>query len=365
MDERNIEPQVKTNNIKSLTVHLQNALKFHRRLYRRQVRPHKILRFLNLPYSAVYVTSIYLLTKLLYLMNVAIQVVFLNRFLETDHYSWYGFGAVMDMMNGTTWDQSLIFPRVTLCDFKVIKMKNFCENIIFLRFVTLLCQVRAMGNIQDYSVQCVLTINIFNEKIFIFLWFWYMILFLLTAFSFIYWLVVSVLPWPSRWFITQHMELSELPFDSKSQSKEVERFVAGYLKTDGVFVLRMITMHSGIIFGTDLILSLWRSFYGIEESVRQQSAGLTPLSPTNDKTSKLARMRLNLRNRKGKDKDKDLNQVLITSTPPKSPSKKPPPPLPPKPSAPSDKTDGSKNSTLAKLKRQGSDLDQYKSQHSV
>lgn len=45
-----------------------------------------------------------------------------------------------------------------------------------------------------------------------------------------------------------------MPFDPKGSEKDVERFVSSYLKTDGIFVLRMITMHSGIIFGTDLIL---------------------------------------------------------------------------------------------------------------
>lgn len=119
VDQRNVEPAVKLTNLKSLTVHLQNALRFHRRLYRRHITPHKILRFLNLPYSAFYVTFVYLFTKLLYLVNVVVQLVLLNRFLETDHYSWYGFGAIFDVMNGTTWEQSRVFPRVTMCDFKV------------------------------------------------------------------------------------------------------------------------------------------------------------------------------------------------------------------------------------------------------
>ena len=37
-----------------------------------------------------------------------------------------------------------------------------------------------------------------------------------------------------------------------------------YLKCDGVFVLRMITMQAGLIYGTDIILHLWKQFYDIE-----------------------------------------------------------------------------------------------------
>lgn len=46
--------------------------------------------------------------------------------------------------------------------------------------------------------------------------------------------------------------------------KEAKKFIDKYLRCDGVFVLRMLTMHAGIIFGVDLTASLWETFYSIE-----------------------------------------------------------------------------------------------------
>uniref|UniRef100_A0A0M3HT97 Innexin n=1 Tax=Ascaris lumbricoides TaxID=6252 RepID=A0A0M3HT97_ASCLU len=322
-DPNNIKPEIKKANIKSLTVHLQGALRFHRRLQKKQILPHRIFRLLNIPYSASFVTSMYILTKLLYLFNVCVQLLIMNRFLETDHYSWYGLGAVLDLLNGTTWEQSGVFPRVSLCDF----------------------EVRVMGNIQEHTIQCVLVINIFNEKIFVFFirefyviyrfvpfsslfvkkfyaplptiktdsehdmrghdfmcihrnlgasngqhprtyHSMYLALAILTTGSCLYWLFISLLPFPNRRFINRHLEMSEMPFDPSENKKDVRRFINGYLKSDGVFVIRMLTLHAGVIFGTDLVLSLWKSYFGIEQQLKRSSsfpAGATIWPPPPDK----------------------------------------------------------------------------------
>lgn len=248
-DPNNIKPDIRKANIRSMTVHLQGALRFHKRLQKHQIRPHQILRFFNLPYSASFVSSMYLLTKFCYLLNVFCQLFIMNSFLETDKYSLYGFGALLDLLNGTTWEQSGIFPRVSLCDF----------------------EVRVMGNLQQYTIQCVLVINIFNEKIFVLLWFWYVCLLILTCCSFLYWLSVFVLPWPNRRFIAQHLEMCDMPYDPEANKKDVRRFIDEYLRMDGLFVIRMLTLHTGVIFGTELVQSLWQNYFGMDQTTLKRS----------------------------------------------------------------------------------------------
>ncbi|PAV86120.1 hypothetical protein WR25_24438 isoform A [Diploscapter pachys] len=131
-------------------------------------------------------------------------------------------------------------------------------------------KVRQVANIQRYSVQCVLVINLFNQYIFVLLWFWYLFLTAATLLSLLQWFVLMAFPCFSRWFVAQHMELSSVtgfdPFSKKS-TREVSKFVHEYLHRDGVFVLRMVCAHAGVIFATDLIHSLWRTYYGIEAQI--------------------------------------------------------------------------------------------------
>ncbi|KAF8384808.1 inx-10 [Pristionchus pacificus] len=263
-DPNNIKPEIKKANIKSITMHLQGALRFHKRLQKKQIKPHKFFWMCNLPYSAFFVTSMYITTKLFYFINVVLQLLLMNKFLETDRYSWYGFGAIVDLIAGSSWKTSGVFPRVSLCDF----------------------DVRVMGNVQEHTIQCVLVINIFNEKIFIFLWFWFAGLLLFTLGSLLYWFFVSVIPHPARRFISRHLEMSEMPFnaDNKETEKEVDKFIDSFLRSDGVFVLRMITMQSGVIFGTDLTVSLWKSYYG--EHIKRSNS-FTELRPPTKKIEEL------------------------------------------------------------------------------
>lgn len=63
------------------------------------------------------------------------------------------------------WPLSERFPRVTLCDF----------------------QIRQQANIHCYTVQCVLPINLFNEKIFLIIWFWLVFVAVATFVNLLHW----------------------------------------------------------------------------------------------------------------------------------------------------------------------------------
>jgi len=82
-------------------------------------------------FSDFYVTSVYLFTKLLFIFNAFFMLITLNYFLETEKYGYYGFGVIVDIFNGTTWENSRVFPRVASCDFKVglfIQLKSYFNN---------------------------------------------------------------------------------------------------------------------------------------------------------------------------------------------------------------------------------------------
>merc|ERR1719350_181344 len=99
----------------------------------------------------------------LYLVNVIGQIFFTNYFIGNDFIN-YGHLAIHTFFetqeDGEASVMSRVFPRVTKCTFH---------------------KYGPSGNIQRHDAQCVLPINIINEKIYVFLWFWFIFLALISA----------------------------------------------------------------------------------------------------------------------------------------------------------------------------------------
>uniref|UniRef100_A0AC34QXM0 Innexin n=1 Tax=Panagrolaimus sp. JU765 TaxID=591449 RepID=A0AC34QXM0_9BILA len=242
-EKENIEPEYRLRTIESLSRHIESALRYqHTATSRTQYTLHRVLKCFNLRYYESYVTGMYLVTKVMYVANVLVNLILVNKFLETDEYSVYGLGVLKDLLFGRSWMESGNFPRVTLCDF----------------------EVRVLGNNQRHSVQCVLVINIFNEKIFILIWIWFSLLFMISTFDALYWFSISLFHRDRYRFVLRHLELTSDPdkpeLFRKEKRKQVEHFLKTYLKVDGVLILRMVALHAGVMYCTEITDALWRRY---------------------------------------------------------------------------------------------------------
>ncbi|KRY87923.1 Innexin unc-9 [Trichinella pseudospiralis] len=233
-DSRLMDSESRRKALETIACHVEEALKA-----RHQISSSNRLRILSLlscsRNAGAAVTCLYLCIKLLFLINIVGQIFLLNLFLgSTD--TLFGFHILSDLLHNREWDESGNFPRVTMCDF----------------------EVKVLGNVHRHTVQCVLMINMFNEKIFLFLWFWFLILGVGTTCSLIYWLFISIFPGRQVSFVGKY--LTGIEGYKMVDSQSLRRFVLHFLHQDGVFLLRMTAAHAGDLVCCDLSKLLWNNF---------------------------------------------------------------------------------------------------------
>jgi hypothetical protein len=164
-------------------------------------------------------------------------------------YHLFGFEVIHKFVRGLDWGESKRFPRVTLCDF----------------------HIREIGIVHRYTVQCVLPINLFNEKIFLILWFWILLLSAFNIGDFISWLLRIIrvdnrsayvrrklaMKNASKESTDDPMRLEKNRFEEKRLSK---RFVRDYLQEDGCFALRLLARNGQDIIVGEIIDQLYQHF---------------------------------------------------------------------------------------------------------
>lgn len=109
----------------------------------------------------------YFLCEALNFVNVVGQIFFTDKFLGHE-FTTYGTEVIefaeTDQSNRTD-PMIQVFPRVTKCSFR---------------------QFGVGGSVQKHDALCILPINIMNEKLFIFLWFWFVLLAIVSGLNLIY-----------------------------------------------------------------------------------------------------------------------------------------------------------------------------------
>ena len=238
--------------------------------------------FINRKTGGSYIVRIYMATKVLYILNVVGQLFALNYFLYSRNII-FGYEFLTDIINGRDFWESSRFPRVTMCDFTI----------------------RTLGeNNHRNTIQCTLPINLFNEKIFMFLWFWLVLVSTLSAYSCLTWFF-NFTPNSCNSFVRRYLNIGEryssysnhiLPLTNTNASStphgcidtnSLNKFISDYLRKDGVFLLRIIKKNSNDLVVGELISELWMNYKRTSTKYNQNNEELIDKETeklTNDNT---------------------------------------------------------------------------------
>lgn len=110
----------------------------------------------------------FILCEILNAINLIVQIYLTNVFLSGGFYDLGPAAIRTSDMDQSVLDE--IFPKITKCTFH---------------------KYGPSGSLQAHDAMCVLALNIINEKIFLVLWFWYLMLFIVTMLGLI-WRIVTL-----------------------------------------------------------------------------------------------------------------------------------------------------------------------------
>ncbi|XP_052080200.1 innexin unc-9-like [Mytilus californianus] len=198
--------------------------------------------------AAKYLVILYLFVKILYVLNAIGQIFLLNAFLSTS-FNFYGFEFLENLSSNRPWRESPRFPRVILCNF----------------------QIRQLHAVQIFTVQCVLPINLFNEKIFIFIWFWLVFIAILAVFNLFMWIKLLMLNFNKTQNCKKYLKINNALHTSLDKQL-CDQFAENYMREDGVFVLRMIAINSTDLVVTDQVKELWELYKNKQSTVKNDEA---------------------------------------------------------------------------------------------
>lgn len=133
----------------------------------------------------------YYFCEILSFVNVVAQMFLLDAFFEGE-FMRYGLNVIefTQLDQETRLDPMIrIFPRVTKCKFY---------------------KYGPSANIETIDALCLLPLNIINEKIYVFLWFWFVFLAILTFFMLMFGLVIIACPSVRVYMLNLRFRISQL-----------------------------------------------------------------------------------------------------------------------------------------------------------
>ncbi|BHF72556.1 Structural component of the gap junctions [Sparganum proliferum] len=185
----------------------------------------------------IQITLLFFLVRLLFVGNSVGQIYLMQHFIGSNS-STFGIDILNNLMSGVDWETTGQFPRVTYCNVRV----------------------RKMGQIKpaSYTLQCVLPINYFVEKVFVFLWFWFVLLGAFTFLSTLQWAFNTLVPIRRIAYIKQYIRaIRQL---SNTEERDCTRFVNNNLGPDGVLILQVVSRASSDLIALDVTATMWSNY---------------------------------------------------------------------------------------------------------
>ncbi|KAH9592903.1 Innexin inx2, variant 2 [Schistosoma haematobium] len=202
-----------------------------------------------------YISIIYIIIKLLYLMNLIGQLYIIKTLLGY-HGNLYHFGnqLILTLKSKHEWIESEFFPRQTYCPI----------------------QVRHLGTKNNlFTAICALPVNMFNEKIYIFLWLWILFVTMITIISIINWVIRFIIKNCQTTYIQHYLVVSiqsqlldkyfNHSFDCDGCNIQlndirIHQFIKKFIKNDGYFLIHMLRDNIGDIITGEILNQWWHMF---------------------------------------------------------------------------------------------------------
>ncbi|PAA58479.1 hypothetical protein BOX15_Mlig011707g2 [Macrostomum lignano] len=181
----------------------------------------------------------YIVNKFVYVLNGLGQLYLMKTYLgyQDLHFGW---SSVSHLLNERYWQQTGIFPRVTFCDIPI----------------------KQVGQWNTRSVQCVLPMNMLNEKIYIFLWFWIVLCMALQVVYCVFW-IASIAPPAQRLKFMRSLVRLESPHSGLGPAVDTpskRTFMRDHLRLDGVFILQMVAEKCGNLCAARILGPMMRHY---------------------------------------------------------------------------------------------------------
>lgn len=110
-----------------------------------------------------------MICEVLNVFNVLLQIYITNKFLGGKFYD-LGIHFIKEDFKGEMDVLDTVFPKMTKCNFY---------------------KYGPSGSIQKFDTLCVMALNVINEKVYVFLWFWYVLLFFISVIALI-WRLITI-----------------------------------------------------------------------------------------------------------------------------------------------------------------------------